>query len=155
MSLDIVSIVRAVVGEMSALPSFVYGTKTELNLAVDQQTVKPVAFLFGAATITASYDSSGGTLDAYSFLMQFMEQTTFGAFIADTNAALLRQQDSAHEFMIRLRDYKTPDGRKVFRITPGKDAYKIIPGFNSYDANYSGVTLQVINLRPMYPNAFC
>lgn len=147
--------VQAVTGNMSALPVFVYGTKNEINKLGD--SIKPgqtVVFMLGAAQVPLSFDPSGGVLPSFNFVLQFMELTQFGLYTADNDPAISRQLANAAEFLIRLRDYQV-NGLKVFNITPGRDKAIATTAVDSYDANFTGVTLPINNLRSLYPNSFC
>ncbi len=158
MSINIKNVIQAICAALPSQPVFVYGTKNEINTVIDLATLgKPVVLMLGAAVVKTPFDPSGGIDNVYNFILQFMEQTTFGEHTGDVDvdAAVSRQFIAANQFQIKLRDYRSADGRKVFRVTPGKDAGQIQYGFDSYDANYSGVQLQINNLRAMFVDPFC
>lgn len=156
MGLNIKNVIQSVAESLTALPIFIYGTRSEVNQYADSVNAgKPVVFMLGASGITMKFDPSGGIAMSYSIILQFMEQSPFGQFLPDNDPLISRQIASAAEFLVSLRDYKTTDGRPVFNIVTGRDQASVITALDSYDGNYSGVTLTINNLRARYIENYC
>ena len=155
MIFDFLTAITSIVAETNPAPIFVYGSKAEVNALADQISIgTPVVFFVGAYAKEGEFAMSGGLKSSYSFLMQFMELTAFGQYAEDNRSVLLRQESCAETFLINLRNYKI-GGVKAFDIAPNKDKYKIISAIDQYDANYTGVTLTMNNLKIVPNLSYC
>jgi len=155
MAVSLNSIIESIVLELSPLPVYAYGTANEINDLGDKVTTgTPVVFLVDAYKTGLDFAMSGGFNRSYSFLMQFMEQTPQGQYLTENDPVLVRQSGYCENFLIKLRDYSL-NGIKVFKIEPNKTKVDIISKVAKYDANYTGVTLDVRNLSIIPNQGFC
>ncbi len=139
--------IEAIVGELNAKPTFLYGTPNELNALVDDASF-PCVFLFAAIPNTKRFRRTNSLDNEYSVYMEFLYKTDFGIYSAENEAVILQAKAMSDEFMLKLNDYRPDNQRRYFEIQQG-DSAREIAVYNKYNVNSTGVNLQ-LNLKPMY-----
>lgn len=144
--------IEAVVGQLSARPTYLYGTPDELNAQADNAAF-PCVFHYALSPLELSYRKSLSVDSKVSLYLEFLYQTPFAQYSADNEAIVLQALGMAQEFMVKLASYRPEadspaSAGRYFRVETG-DKAQALPVYNKFDVNSTGVNLRIA-LRPMY-----
>lgn len=147
--------IEAIVASLTDCPIFLYGTANELNTLTDDPDFETKAgvFMYAIQQIELAYSFNGAIDEGYNIYLEFLKRTEFGLFTAENETIINQCIALAKEFMIALRDYKSLNGNKVFKIS-SNDKAKSVSVYDKFNVNMVGVSLS-LNIKPMYNSAFC
>lgn len=136
-------------------PVFIYGTANELNTLADNEDFQSKAgvFMYAVQQIELSYALSGAIDEGYNIYLEFLKITEFGLFTSENEEIVNQCLALAKEFMIKIREFRTENGNKLFKVSLN-DKAKSISVYDKFNVNMVGISL-AMNIRLMYKDQFC
>lgn len=123
-------------------PSFIYGTKNELNKLLDGSQF-PVVMLYNLQPVNTKFTLSNAISEQFSIMMAFLFKTQFDQFTSDNEIYIQMANRMKNEFLVKLSNYReTPYASRYFKIH-ADDPAKSQPVYNQGDVNSTGVTLTI------------
>jgi hypothetical protein len=140
--------IEAVVKQLVTPTGFVYGTKKEMNLFLDNQGTFPVALLYPLKPIKKSNQITNSIGDRFAIYMEFLFKTEFDEFTSDNETYIKQSNDLINEFLVKLQHYRqTPLEARFFQIKVSETETSL-PVYNKFDANLTGCNL-ALELKTM------
>ncbi len=134
--------IKAVVEQLNSQPTFLYGTKNELNLLADKAQF-PVVMLYNLKPITIETTISNAVNSTYDLYMEFLAITDFDEYTNDNETIVQTMGHLLKEFLVKLEYYRmSPNRPRYFRQTVGQK-YRSLPVYNKLDVNSTGVSLSI------------
>jgi len=128
-------------------PNFLYGTKNEINVAIDS-TPLPCVLLYNIKPVTLQGQITNSVNDVYELYMEFLFQPNNAIADIDTNTTqneitTKQAQDLLEQFLIKLQYFReTPYSARFFKIK-SNIKYKSLPIYNRFSMNACGVNLTI------------
>lgn len=157
--------IEAIVASMTDKPGFLFGDVNELNtLADDIETteftednnvvkLKPFVFMFALQPVNNNFTNNNSINNTYDIYLEFLFKIEFDTYTWQCEPLDVAATKLVNEFLIRLKDFRGPNGGRMFKINVG-DKTRSQQVFNKYDLNTVGRNL-TMTLETLYNEKLC
>jgi hypothetical protein len=147
---SIITIIEAVVADLTPKPTFIHGFQSWANLAADEKTF-PVVVLVEPITSNDTF-SQGGTVDsAYPMLMLFLDKSELEETPEQQRVHVDLMRELRRQFILKLKIVKNTYNEHVFKSIAD---VRTVDTFNELDANASGVGVN-FTATPLNGDSIC
>ena len=147
---SIITIIEAVVADLTPKPEFIYGFKSWANLKADEKTF-PIVILVEPITSNDEFRQGGLVDSSYPIFMLFLDKTELAYTPEEHRIAVDSMRDLRRQFILKLKIAKNSYNEHIFKSITD---VKTTDTFNELDANASGVGINFV-ATPLNSDLIC
>ena len=147
---SIITIIEAVVADLTPKPVFMYGFKSWANLKADEKTF-PIVILVEPITSDDTFRQGGLVDSSYPIFMLFLDRTELANTPEEHRPVVDSMRELRRQFILKLKLAKNSYNEHIFKSI---DNVKTTDTFNELDVNASGVGLN-FTATPLNSDGVC
>jgi hypothetical protein len=148
--MSIISIIEAVVADLTPQPVFIHGFKSWANLAADDK-VFPIVILVEPVSSNDEFRQGGLVDSSYPLFMIFLDRTELADIPSEQRVVVDAMRNLRRQFILKLKDATNSYNEHIFKSITD---VRTTDTFNELDANASGVFIN-FTATPLNDESIC